>query len=108
MPVPVTGPEAKKYKAKWTNSKVGQVKFGGWKDTAYTRFEEIKTWIVDFRKDQAKNKNPLFAYAKDVIRQTNNITGNAPGAKGSGKKSKKRKTPVILPDSARKISRIDE
>lgn len=104
--VPVTGDEAARYKAKWTDSKVGQVKFGGWKQDAYDRFEQIKEWIVNFRADQAKKKNPLFKYAKKTIRATNNITANAPG--GSKKKTKKRKAVVILEDSARKITRIDE
>ena len=28
--IPTTGDDAAKFAGKWTNSKVGQVKFGGW------------------------------------------------------------------------------
>lgn len=106
--VPTSGDAALPYKAKWTDSKVGQVKFGGWRQDAYDRFEEFKKWIVKFRETQKKKGYPLFKYAKKTIRATNKITADTYGAKSSGKKAKKRKTVVILDDSARKITRIDE
>ena len=57
--IPTTGAEAEKFAGKWTNSKVGQVKFGGWHEDAYEKFEENKAWISTFRTtDMARTESP--------------------------------------------------
>lgn len=106
--IPTTGTEAEKFAGKWTNSKVGQVKFGGWDSEAYDQFEDNKKWIVDFRKNDQANGYAAFTYFKDAIRDKNGITGDTPGQKTKKSKGRKRKAKQPVDKSKRKISRIDE
>ena len=55
MKIPRTGAEAAKYEAKWTLTKEGQRKYGGWADEAYSRFNELLDIVADLRKIDEDN-----------------------------------------------------
>jgi len=104
--VPTTGDDAEKYKAKWTDSKTGQIRFGGWNAEAYDRLEALKTIVEDFRKKDAANSNAGHIYALELMRKHHKITESAPGKKT--KKKKKRKEAPTVDKSKRKLKRLKE
>lgn len=90
-PIPNKGEEAAPFKARWTDSKVGQVKFGGWDEEAFQAYEAWKKLIREFRKDQLEKKdNQCFRYVRDLIREDHGISSETPADKK--KRGKKRKT----------------
>jgi len=102
--IPTKGDAALPFKAKWTDSKCGRVKFGGWDPKAYAFFEEVKEKIKTFRTNDASNGFDTQNYALKIMREKHNIAQEAPGRKR--KRSKKDKqVPVVV---TRKITRTDE
>ena len=102
--VPTKGDEALPFKAKWTDSKCGRVKFGGWDAAAYDYFEATKTRIKHFRTTDSANAFDTQNYALALIREKHGIDAEAPGRKR--KRSKKSTTPRQV--APRKITRDDE
>ena len=102
--IPTKGPEALPFKAKWTDSKCGRVKFGGWDVKAYTFFEEVKEKIKTFRTTDASNGFDTQNYLLQLIRDKHGIVQEAPGRK----RKRSKKAPQVLVIVTRKITRADE
>lgn len=59
--------------AKWSDSKTGQVKGGGWHPDSYKAFNTYVTKVKDFRKQDKRNKWKMYSFAKDLVRQKHEI-----------------------------------
>lgn len=100
--IPTKGPvyEAK-FKAKYTDSKCGRVKFGGWDKAAYAFYEETKGKVKEFRTVDAANAFDTQNYALQIVRKAHEITEDGPNKKR--KRSKKSTAPAPVP--VRRITR---
>ena len=102
--IPTTGDESAAFKARWTDSKCGRIKFGGWAPEAYVYFEEAKEKIKQFRTVDGANGYDTQEYALKIMREEHNITADGPGKKR--KRGKKSNAPKQAPP--RKITREEE
>jgi len=101
--IPTSGPEAAKFSAKWTDSKCGSKKYGGW-TKALDAFEEFKLALLTIRNNEKANGGPLYQFAMDLMRSAHNITGDSPGTK---KRTRKTASPPTAPPP-RKLTRLEE
>ena len=102
--IPTSGEEAAEYKAKWTKDRQGRVKFGGWDEDGYERFEQLKKQITQIRQNDANSDKAMQQYMKKIMREQHGITADV-----YTKKSKSRKrTTEPAPQAKRKCTRIDE
>lgn len=96
--------DPEKYAGKFTDSNVGQVKYGGWSEEGYTLFEGYKKKIMEFRTAQKEEGNKVYKNALSIVRAALKIT-DAP-------KSKKRKSTgnsgVPPPEKKAVLSVLDE
>jgi len=83
--IPAKGDAAKPFKAKYTDSKCGQVKFGGWSEEGYALFETYKQQIKDFRTKDKANNWATMRKVLQIVRKKKKITGD-------GTKKRKRKS----------------
>lgn len=83
--IPKTGDAAIPFKGKFTDSKLGQVKYGGWSDEGYSYFEQYKTELKTFRR---MDKAADYATMKKVL----NLVRTEMGITGDGTKKRKRKS----------------
>ena len=104
-PIPTTGDECLPFKAKWTDSKCGRIKFGGWAPEAYVFYEQTKKEIKHFRTTDAANNFDTQEYALRIIREAHNITAVAPGKK---RKRGTKKNSEANHAATRKITREEE
>ena len=72
---------------KWSDSKSGQVKGGGWHPDAFTAFNEYCDKVKKFRQQDKKDGWELYKLMKDVIRDKHDITGEQHSKKRKRKKS---------------------
>ena len=93
------------YAAKWSDGMAGQVKYGGWGDEGYARFEELKQWEQDLRKADADANKPMQKYALELIQAKNKKKLDQQKSKTKSKR-KAQKAPAA--PKARKLQRIDE
>jgi hypothetical protein len=97
-------PDIEKFKAKWTDSKNGQVKYGGWHEAAFDRFQHYQEEILKERQDDAKNGKVGQKAARELVRKKHNITAPVQGAnKRRTKQSAAPKQP-----KAKKLKKIVE
>lgn len=87
-PIPTKGAEAQAHQAKFTNSKCGQVKFGGWSEQAYTFFEEYKGKLQAERAGDKEAGYTQFRAALELVRAEKGIEAASP----TSKKRRRRKS----------------
>ena len=64
-----TGVEAKPYEAKWTLTKEGQKKYGGWKEGAYAAYDTYYMLIETLRKHDEAKGFVFQKYCKEIMRE---------------------------------------
>lgn len=100
---------AEEYYAKWSDANAGNVKFGGWAEEAFDRFDALKKWITKLRAEEVKLKYEGFKYALQLMKNAHNITEDAPAAKKPRRRRKKSDEEAKTAEPApRKIRRIEE
>ena len=87
-------PGAEAHLAKWSDGTDGQVLYGGWKDEAYDRFEELKKEIKAWRKAEEESGKKGQALARKYMRLVHEKTGETPQ---EDKKSKRKKKTQVCP-----------
>ena len=102
--IPVTGDESLPFKAKWTDSKCGRIKFGGWDAEAYTFFEDAKVKVKTVRQNDSANNFETQEFALTLLREKHNITATAPGKK----RKRSKKNAVANPTAPRRITHEEE
>lgn len=93
------------YQAKWSDSNMGQVQFGGWAAEAYERFEVLKELVHGLRIEDEKNGKAMQNYAKKLIRELHKVDEEAAPEKKNGRK---RKAPKERAPVAKKLTREEE
>ena len=109
-PIP-TGkePGAEQHLAKWSDGKEGQVLYGGWKEEAYDRFEQIKKEIKAWRKTEEESGKPAQKLALKLMREAHKKTGATPADdKKSKRVRKKANIPVAVASKKAKLTVEDE
>ena len=77
---------AELFKAKYTDSKNGQVKFGGWSQESFEAFQKYAEKIQKNRSSDKKQGYQQMKFAKDLVRKELNIKDKTPkGKKRKGK-----------------------
>jgi hypothetical protein len=105
--VPKKGAESVQFGAKYTDSKVGQVKFGGWTPDAYTKFAEYIQKVQENRQaDEANGWNRQKYARKLVLKEYNNGEDTATQAAAAAA-AKRKAPPAKLPES-QKLKRLKE
>jgi hypothetical protein len=97
-------PHIENFKAKWTDSKNGQVKYGGWNEAAFDRFQHYQEEILNERREDAKNDKAGQKAARELVRQKHNISTQETG------KGKRRTKQAAAPKQpkAKKLKKIVE
>jgi len=106
-----TGKEdgAELHLAKWSDGKEGQVLYGGWKEEAYDRFEQIKKDIKAWRSADEQSGKLGQKLALKLMRVAHNKTGQTPADDKKGKRiRKKASTPAIVSAKKAKLTVEDE
>lgn len=103
--IPKKGADAAQFAAKYTDSKVGQVKFGGWSPDAYTKFQELIDTIQEARKKDEADGWKRQKYARELVRKVSNTLEDEAATTSSA--SKKRAPPKTGPVE-KKLKRLDE
>ena len=93
-----------KYQPKYTESKNGQVKNGGWKPAAYTEFTRFKKIILQLRAADKAQDYSNYSVALQLVRNEHNITDAVYTTK---KESAKRKRDT-QESTAEMVIEIDE
>jgi hypothetical protein len=109
-PIP-TGkePGAENHLAKWSDGKEGQVLYGGWKEEAYDRFEQIKKDIKAWRKADEESGKVGQRLALKLMREKHNRTGATPADDKKGKRIRKKAiAPVAVSSKKAKLTVEDE
>ncbi len=96
---------AQEFAGKWSDANCGQQKFGGWHEDAYAYFEEVTTFVEDWRKQDGENGKVLQKYFLECLRTKKGITATEPGGK---KKRKAKKKHADTGTTTKKIKRRDE
>ena len=107
--IPRKGEEAKPYLAKWTLTKEGQKKYGGWKDDGMDRFCEIQDALDKIRSDDEANDKSFQKYCMKIVRHLHKIPEDAtdPSDANAKKRSRAPSPPPIDP-AKRKVRRRRE
>lgn len=108
IPSKKNNPESKKYKAEWTDPKIGQVKYGGWNPQAIEYMNDIVEYLVKLRGDDAANNNKNAKYYKEILRVANEIKDDDPKKNKRKKKKSLDETPAPAPAPLTKIRRLQE
>ena len=108
IPSTKADPETVKYKAEWTDPKIGQVEYGGWDPKAIEYINNTVDYLTKLRKDDAANNNKKAEYYKKILREKNEIKSDAQGRKRKKKKKSLDETPAPAPAPLTKIRRIEE
>lgn len=108
IPTKKTDKESENYKAEWTDPKIGQVKYGGWHPRAIEYLNNTVDFLRKLREDDAADNNKKAEYYKEILREKNEIKGDAPGGRRRRKKKSLDETPAPAPAPIPKIRRIEE
>ena len=103
--IPRSGEAAKAYEGKYTLTKDGQKKYGGWHDDAYKKYNEFLKKVVNWRKHEAATGKLLQKYALKIVRAARGVEGEE-WKKNSRKKRKAIAEPEEVPINRAK--RADE
>ena len=103
-------PEAEKHLAKWSDGKEGQVKYGGWKDEAYDRYEKLKKDVKAWRKADEEAGKAGQELAKKLMREKHGKIGETPeeDKKSKGKRARKKKNHAPAVAKKHKLTVEDE
>ena len=107
IPCKNVDPETVKYKAEWTDPKVGQVKYGGWHPRAIEYMNNTVAFLSKHREEDAADNNKKAEHCKEILREKNEIKNDAPRRSRKKKKSLD-ETPAPAPGPITKIRRIEE
>ena len=101
--IPRKGEEAEPFKAKYSDSKKGQIKYGGWSAEGLKRYNSMITSIVCFRARDRGRHNQMAIYMRKLCQEKQCKLPTA----GTGKRQR---APGgdDPPESPPKITRIDE
>lgn len=100
-----TGDNAQQFKAKYTDSNVGQVKFGGWHADAFTKFQEYIDAVQKGREVDEGNDWRHQKYALELVRKERKVAEKEAEASANPSK-KKKKAPA--PPAQRVLKRLRE
>jgi len=92
--VPRTGNAAKDYEAKWTLTKEGQRRYGGWKPEAFDFFNELQQTLEALRQADAKNDKTWQKYCLNIVRD---LHKKAPDDTEYNKKNSSKKAAKVPP-----------
>ena len=89
-----TGKDGEKFddNGLWTDKNAGKSDFSGWKPEGLLEFEKIKSNLVKFREEDAKNDKAAQKYARTVVAAKQDAAADIDG-NSSKKRGKKRKSP---------------
>ena len=90
------------FRAKYTESKNGQVKFGGWSSDAFEVFEKYIDTIQKTRDADAQNENNQQKFVMDLMRKHHDIVEVAPNSRK--RKSKESTTPAPKKKRLRRLN----
>jgi hypothetical protein len=100
--IPTKGPEYAKFKAKYSDSKCGQISFGGWDPKGFDAYVGYMEQIKATRKADAGNNKVQQKFARDLVRNHHGIEDTEP------RSSKRKKKPASAAPIAKKLRRIVE
>lgn len=84
-------PSTHGFQNRWSNSRTGQERGGGWQAEAYQYFENKKKEVIAFRKAEGARGNTLYKFVQNEIKKENDIKLSEEGDTGSsGSKKRKR------------------
>lgn len=99
-------PGAQDHLAKWSDGKEGQVLYGGWKEEAYVKFEELKKTLKAWRAADTGKLGPKLALK--YMRTLHKRTGKFPEDDKKKGSSRKRKTTGAAPAPKRVVLTFDD
>lgn len=107
--IPRRGDAAKPYLAKWTLTKEGQKKYGGWKEAGMDCFGSLQDALEEIRKKDADADRAKQKYCMKIVRALHKIPDDAedPSTATSKKRSPTQPPPQIDP-TKRKVKRRKE
>jgi hypothetical protein len=82
IPTGKKNPESARFKAKYSDSCDGQVKGGGWKPEAYTKFQEYIDLIKGLRAEDQAIAWTKHQYALSLVRNKHKVTLDSPQSAG--------------------------
>lgn len=104
--IPTKGAAALPYKGKFTDSKVGQVKYGGWNEEGFAFFNQMVDRIKNLRSTDKEAGYPMAKYGQSLIRKKHGIRGDS--ALENGSRKRKPVEPATPAPVSKKIQRLDE
>ena len=108
-PLPIGKEEgAELHLAKWSDGSAGQVKYGGWKEEAYVRFEALKKEVKGWRNQDALSGKSGQKLAFKLMRAANKRKGKTPLEDKKKTSRKPKKTVQAAPNKRRKLTVEDE
>ena len=87
--IPRSGDAAKPFEGKYTLTKDGQKKYGGWHKDAYKKYNEFLEKVVNWRKHEAETGKLIQKYALKIMRAARGVEGE------EWKKNSRRKRKAI-------------
>jgi hypothetical protein len=97
------------FEAKWTLTKEGQKKYGGWKDGAYDRFNELQDTILTIREAEENCDKEFQKYCLRIMRQLHQIPDDKLSWEGPvAKRKKAEEENTVIDPAKRKKVRIRE
>lgn len=107
--IPRKGDAAKPYLAKWTLTKEGQKKYGGWKEEGMERFGTLQDALEEIRKKDEEDDKVKQRYCMKIVRALHNIPEDAEDpSTATSKKRSRTPTPPPIDPSKRKVKRRSE
>ena len=103
--IPRKGEEAKPYLAKWTLTKDGQKKYGGWKEEGMDHFYTLQDTLEEIRKNDEANDKSFQKYCMKIVRDLHQIPEDAtdPTTAANAKKGSRTPTPPAIDPAKRKV-----
>lgn len=107
--IPRKGDEAKTFEAKWTLTKEGQRKYGGWAGDGIHRYDALLLEIKQIREADEANGKEFQKYCLKIMRELNKIPENQLTYLGPAKRKKEiTVSPDVVDPSKRKKRRFIE
>ena len=100
--IPTKGDDYEQFKGKYSDSKCGQITFGGWDPAGFEAFVGYQQTIKATRKADARNGKAQQKYAMELVRRLHGIEEAQPQT------SKRRKGAATAAPVAKKLKRVVE
>jgi hypothetical protein len=104
--IPKTGPDAAQFSAKWSDSSVGQVKFGGWNPACYPVYQKYVGEVQKARKADEANNWARQRYGLQLLQKKHKVGPFSGATANNTKKGRKRKAPE--PPAENQLTRLEE